>query len=139
MKNVNKNNLNIKRSKASTWSYVFWLTFGGFFTLAIIFMMGAILTISLFGISMATQSFRLANYLLAGEEKKLEPRYESNKVKNTIWLILGGWLLYIFHYLMGGIFYITYVGRGVAKYWFESAKLVALPFDLDLTLEGTQA
>lgn len=136
MKNINKNNLNIKRSKASTWTYVFWLTFGGFFTLSLIFMMGGVLTISLFGVNMATQAFRLASYLLNGDEKELEPSFESNKVKNTIWLILGGWLLYIFHYIMGGIFYITYVGRGVAKYWFDSAKLVAFPFDLDLTPKG---
>ena len=126
----------VKRDRDTTWSYVLWITLGGFISLAMVFMLAAILTISLIGVTMATQAFRLGSYLLAGADSEMEPKFEADKVRNTIWMILGGWFLYCFHYLMGGIFYITYVGRPVAEIWFDTAKVVAFPYGLDLEPEG---
>ena len=130
------NKENIVRSRASTWAYVGWLTFGGFISLTVTFFIGVILTISIIGCGMATQAFRLGNYLLGGADEVYSPEFADDKVRNTIWMILGGWFLYIFHMGMGYLFKFTYIGRNAATIWFETAKIVAFPYGVDLEPKG---
>lgn len=130
----NKTNINIKREKSTTWTYVFWLMFGGFITIGLVFLMGAILTASIVGILMSTQVFKLANYFLNGADIELVPNFEADKVKNIIWAILIGWFLYLLHMFFAGFFYITYVGRGISKMWSSTAKLVLMPFGIEIKI-----
>lgn len=125
---------NINRSQGSTWTFVLWMTLGGFISIGIIFFMGALLTCTVVGVLMTTQIFRLANYLLSGADNPVVPDYQADKVKNIIWAILIGWLLYLLHMLFGAIFYATYVGRGISKIWFDTAKLVLTPFGVEIKL-----
>lgn len=129
-----KTNINVNRERATTWTYVFWLVFGGFITIGLIFLMGVALTISVIGVLMSTQVFKLANYMLNGADMKLEPNLNADKVKNIIWAVLIGWFLYLIHMLFGGIFYLTYFGRGISDIWFSTAKLVLMPFGIEIKL-----
>lgn len=130
----NKNNVN-ERGNGSTWSFVVWLILGGFFPIALIFLAAIVLTCSIVGVSMSTQAYKLANYYLYGAEVEVTPSYEADKIKNTIWIILVGWLLYIIHMFFAGLFYITYFGRNIGKFWYKTAKLSLMPFGIEIEVK----
>jgi uncharacterized membrane protein YccF (DUF307 family) len=54
---------------------------------------------------------------------------KKRRYLNIAWLVCGGWLCAVLWYVIGGIFYMTYIGRGLGKQCFRLAKYALWPHD----------
>ena len=54
---------------------------------------------------------------------------------NVAWLVCSGWLCAVLWYVIGGVFYMTYIGRGVGKQCFRLAKYALWPHDTSVEYE----
>ena len=112
---------------------IMWNVFGGFASAIAFFIMGAILCVTIVGIPMGLQFFKLGKANLSPFEKEFDTDFEEHPVLNIIWLLLFGIELVAFRMLLGCILCVTIVGIPFAKQQFKLLKLSAAPFGADIT------
>ena len=63
------------------------------------------------------------------EELKEKERQRRRRL-NIAWIICGGWACSVFWLVIGGLFYITILGRGAGRQCFRIAKYAIWPYEI---------
>ena len=108
---------------------ILWFIFGGFISALGWLLTGCLWCITIIGIPVGLQCFKLASISLNPFGKEI--RYEGEAVSfllNVIWFLVSGWLLALGNFLLGLVLCITIVGIPFGKQFFKIAKLALRPF-----------
>ncbi len=108
---------------------ILWIIFGGFISALGWLLSGCLWCITIVGIPVGLQCFKLASISLNPFGKEI--RYEGEAVSfllNVIWFLVSGWLLALGNFLLGLVLCITIVGIPFGKQFFKIAKLALRPF-----------
>lgn len=108
---------------------IIWMVFGGIFTALYWFIAGCLFSITIIGIPLGRQAFKMASLTLAPFGKTIEYGGGApSLIANTIWLVLAGLPMAV-SYLLAGVFNcITIIGIPFGLQSFKMAKLSLLPF-----------
>lgn len=123
------------RSVPADWTLVIipgniiWMLFGGIFTALYWFLAGCLFRITIIGIPLGRQAFKMASLTLAPFGKSIEYGGGApSLIANIVWLIAAG-LPMAASYLIAGVFNcITIIGIPFGPQAFKMAKLSLLPF-----------
>lgn len=80
------------------------------------------------------QSNRVRTARREGDMENRTQKYAD--VLNVLWFVLGGWADGLLWYGLGGLFYLTYIGRPVAKQLFVIGKYAFAPFGKTVDTSG---
>ena len=108
---------------------IIWFIFGGVELALCWLIFGLIWCITIVGIPVGVQCFKLAGYTAMPFKKQVE--YESGVGKfflNVIWAIFGGLEIALVCCCFGLIFFVTIIGIPFGKQFFRIAKLALRPF-----------
>ena len=108
---------------------ILWIIFGGFISALGWLLTGCLWCITIIGIPVGLQCFKLASISLNPFGKEI--RYEGEAVSfllNVIWFLVSWWLLALGNFLLGLVLCITIVGIPFGKQFFKIAKLALRPF-----------
>lgn len=108
---------------------IIWMVFGGIFTALYWFIAGCLFSITIIGIPLGRQAFKMASLTLAPFGKTIEHGGGApSLIANIIWLVLAGLPMAV-SYLLAGVFNcITIIGIPFGLQSFKMAKLSLLPF-----------
>ena len=101
----------------STIANIIWIIFGGLVTAIGWCVAGLVFCITIIGIPLGRQCFKMASLTLAPFGKS-----------NIFWLILAGLPMAISYALLGAVYCITVIGIPIGLQCFKMAKLSLLPF-----------
>ena len=106
-----------------------WFLFGGLETAIGWFLAGVLCCITIVGIPIGLQAFKLAGLVLWPFGKEVNYGGGAGSlILNVIWIILGGLALVLSHLLCGVLFCITIIGIPFGRQHFKLAKLALMPF-----------
>lgn len=113
----------------STFANIVWIIFGGLITALSWCIAGIVFTITIVGIPLGRQCFKMASLTLAPFGKTVAYGGGApSLVANIFWLILAG-IPMALSYLVLGVFYsITVIGLPIGLQLFKMAKLSLMPF-----------
>ena len=103
----------------STIANIIWIIFGGLFTAIWWCLAGLLFYITIIGIPLGRQCFKMASLTLAPFGKT---------IANIFWLILAGLPMAFSYACLGVAYCITVIGIPVGLQCFKMAKLSLLPF-----------
>lgn len=115
---------------------ILWIIFGGFFSALGWVLVGILWCITIVGIPVGLQCFKLSSISLNPFGKEIV--YRDNAVSfllNVAWLLLSGWELALCNFLIGCFLCITIVGIPFGKQFFKIAGLALRPFGTDVVRE----
>lgn len=108
---------------------IVWMLFGGIFTAIYWFLVGCLFSITIIGIPLGRQAFKMASLTLAPFGKSIEyGGGASSLIANVIWLLCAGLPMAASHLIAGVINCITIIGIPFGLQSFKMAKLSLLPF-----------
>ncbi|MBR2365193.1 MAG: hypothetical protein IKA79_08320 [Lentisphaeria bacterium] len=112
---------------------ILWLFLGGLVTAVITTIYGCIFCITVIGIPLGLQLFKVAKLYLSpfGAEIRTANDQQVGCLAtggNILWILLGGWLTALGNLLIGGLLFCTVIGIPFAMQYFKLAKLVLAPF-----------
>ena len=113
---------------------IIWFVFGGFLMALGWVIAGILCCLTVIGIPIGLQAFKLAALALWPFGKDVE--YGGGAVSfilNVIWIILGGFALALSHLFLAVFFCITIIGIPFGKQHFKLAKLALMPFGAVIT------
>lgn len=107
-----------------------WIIFGGIIGALLWFLAGLILCITIIGIPLGLQCYKIAGLTLMpfGREVSIGEFGAVGFLANIIWIILFGWELCIYHLFVALVFAITIVGIPFSVQHIKLAKLSLVPF-----------
>ena len=107
-----------------------WLIFGGLLSALGWIVTGCLWCITLVGIPVGMQCFKLASISLNpfGKEIVYENEGPVSLLLNILWIIFGGIEMAIGNAIIGAILCITIIGIPWGKQYFKIAKLSLMPF-----------
>ena len=107
-----------------------WLIFGGLLSALGWIVTGCLWCITLVGIPVGMQCFKLASISLNpfGKEIVYENEGPVSLLLNILWIIFGGIEMAIGNAIIGAILCITIIGIPCGKQFFKIAKLSLMPF-----------
>ena len=108
---------------------IFWIIFGGLFSAIGWILAGCLWCISIIGIPVGVQCFKLSSISFNPFGKEVE--YDDSAVSflvNMLWIIISGAELAILNFVIGCILCITIVGIPFGMQFFKIAKLALAPF-----------
>ncbi len=108
---------------------ILWIIFGGLLSALGWCLAGLIWCITIIGLPVGVQCFKLASISLNPFGK--EVRYEGGAVSfllNVLWFVISGWELALGNFLLGLIMCITIIGIPFGKQFFKIAKVALCPF-----------
>lgn len=117
---------------------IIWFIFGGFFAGLGWLLAGAIWCVTIIGIPIGLQCFKLAGLSFWPFGKKVV--YSTSTVSilvNIIWLIISGLPLALVHCVSGLILCITIIGIPFGLQSFKLAKLALMPFGARVVLSDS--
>ena len=108
---------------------IIWFVFGGVFWALSLFIGGIIACITIIGIPVGLQLFKLAGFVLwpFGKEVKDCNVTGFKTVINVLWAIFGGWIVCLGFFFTGLVFCITIIGIPFGLQYFKMARFVILP------------
>ncbi|MCL2140717.1 MAG: YccF domain-containing protein [Dehalococcoidia bacterium] len=108
---------------------VLWFILGGVFMAIGWFVAGCFWCITIIGIPVGVQSFKMAGLSLFPFGKTVTySNKTSSVIFNILWLIFGGLEIAVSHFVIGCIFCITIIGIPFGKQHFKLGKLALMPF-----------
>jgi uncharacterized membrane protein YccF (DUF307 family) len=107
---------------------ILWFIFGGFIASLIWFLLGLLLTITIIGIPLAKQFFKLSRLFLSPFGKEVETNLERRPILNIIWAILFGWEIALSYLFFAAITAITVIGIPFSLQWLKLTQLALFPF-----------
>ena len=112
---------------------IIWLIFGGFEMAIVSLLEGVLLCITIIGIPVGLQLFKVAKFLIWPMGKKVVPASPSGfkAIINIIWLLLGGWENALMYLLLGVLYCITIVGIPFGLQYFKLARFILTPLGHD--------
>ena len=109
-----------------------WFVFGGFLMSLGYLLLGMLYCITIIGIPVGVQLFKLAGLALCPFGRNIEPRNGSigglSIILNIIWIVLGGIEMALAHLGLGIVFCITIIGIPFGLQHFKLALLALFPF-----------
>ena len=107
-----------------------WIIFGGLLSAIGWVLAGCLWCITVIGIPVGVQCFKLASISLNpfGKEIVYEKNGAGSFLLNLIWLIISGWELALGNAILGVILCITIIGIPWGKQYFKIAKVALMPF-----------
>ncbi len=108
---------------------IFWIIFGGLFSAIGWILAGCLWCITIIGIPVGIQCFKLSSISFNPFGKEVE--YDDSAVSflvNMLWIIISGAELAILNFVIGCILCITIVGIPFGMQFFKIAKLALAPF-----------
>ncbi|WP_022763467.1 YccF domain-containing protein [Butyrivibrio sp. AD3002] len=108
---------------------VIWFVFGGLLSAIAWWITGLLWCITVVGIPVGIQCFKLSSISLNPFGKEIEN--EGGTVSfllNVLWLLISGWELALGNAIIGCLFCITIVGIPFGKQFFKIAKVALMPF-----------
>ena len=118
-----------------------WLLFGGLTHSVITFLYGCFFCITLIGIPLGLQLFKVSKIYLSpfGAEVTSNDENATGCLAtgaNILWLLLGGWFMALLNLLTGALLFCTIIGIPFAYQYFKLAKLVLTPFGKKVQLKA---
>ena len=111
---------------------IIWFIFGGLVSGIMWILLGLLLCITIIGIPLRLQCFKVAKLSFAPFGKKVDVNPSKHIISNVIWAVLVGWELALY-YLFAGIFCcITIIGIPNGIVAFKMMKLAFLPFGAEI-------
>ena len=109
-------------------SNIIWFLFGGLVLALLWGLVGLILCITIVGIPLGVQCFKIARLSLFPYGAKVKLNITAHPIANVIWAVLGGWEIALIYLVFGILNCITIIGipRGIQT--FKFAKLALFPF-----------
>ena len=111
---------------------IVFFVFGGFIIFLGYVLGGIVLCLTIIGIPMGFQCFKLAGGVLAPFGREVRPIRQPDStlsvILNIIWIILPGIELAIMHLVLAVLFGITIIGLPIAKQHLKLLPLALLPF-----------
>ena len=116
---------------------IIWIVFGGFVSWAGWILAGCLWCITIIGIPIGTQCFKLASISLNpfGKIVSFGNMGVFSFLVNILWIIFSGIELAITNAILGCIFCITIIGIPFGKQYFKIAKLSLMPFGAEVVRE----
>ena len=113
---------------------IIWFIFGGLFNALGWFFIGCLWSITIIGIPIGSQCFKMARLQLAPFGKKIVTTNDSSMslVLNILWIIFGGLELCVANLLSALFLCITIVGIPFAAQSLKLAKLSLMPFGKEI-------
>ncbi len=108
---------------------VLWIILGGLLSALGWLLAGCVWCITIIGIPVGLQCFKLASISLNPFGKEI--RYEGEAVSfllNVAWFLISGWALALGNFLLGVLLCVSIVGIPFGKQFFKIAKLSLCPF-----------
>lgn len=108
---------------------IIWFLFGGLEFAIAFFLSGIIYCITIFGIPVGLQMFKLAGFVIWPFGKEVRD-VSCNGFKvflNVLWLIFGGIFTVLAVYFVGLLFCITIIGIPFGKQYFKIGKFLLQP------------
>ncbi|MCL2281476.1 MAG: YccF domain-containing protein [Dehalococcoidia bacterium] len=108
---------------------IIWFVFGGFWMALGWLLVGVLWCISIIGIPIGLQAFKIAKLSIFPFGKRVNTSSKTTSlILNILWLIFGGISLAISSFIIGCLFCITIIGIPFGKQHFKLAKLALMPF-----------
>ena len=108
---------------------ILWIIFGGFFSWLGWVLAGCLWCMTIIGIPVGLQCFKLASISLNPFGKEI--CYEGGAASfllNVVWFLVSGMALALGNFLLGLILCVTIIGIPFGKQFFKIAKLALRPF-----------
>ena len=108
---------------------ILWIICGGLMSALGWLLAGCVWCVTIIGIPVGLQCFKLASISLNPFGKEI--RYEGEAVSfllNIAWFLISGWVLALGNFLLGVLLCITIIGIPFGKQFFKIAKLALRPF-----------
>lgn len=112
-----------------------WLIFGGLIASILWFLAGLIFCITIIGIPIGKQLFKISSLMLLPFSKEVTVNFGKHPILNIIWAVLFGWETAVGYFFFGVISFITIIGIPFGYQWFKLMKLAFLPFGAELTIK----
>lgn len=109
-------------------SNLIWLLFGGLFLFLLWAIAGLLLCVTVIGIPLGVQCFKMARLSFAPYGKKVDLNIGKHPIANLVWAVLGGWEMALVYLLCGILNCITIVGIARGMQCFKFMKLALFPF-----------
>ena len=108
---------------------ILWIIFGGFISALGFWIAGIIWCITVVGIPVGVQCFKLSSISLNPFGKEIVDEGGAGSfLLNLLWIILFGWELALTNALIGLVLCITIIGIPFGKQFFKIAKVALFPF-----------
>ncbi len=108
---------------------ILWIIFGGLFSAMGFWLAGLIWCITVVGIPVGVQCFKLSSISLNPFGKEvIDEGGAGSFLLNLIWIIFFGWELALSNAAIGLILCITIIGIPFGKQFFKIAKVALFPF-----------
>lgn len=115
---------------------ILWFIFGGFETALGWWICGILWCITIIGIPLGKQCFKMASLSLFPFKKKVVDEESTiSLIANIFWIIFTGLPMAIGNVLLGIVFCITIIGIPFGKQFFKLAKLSLAPFGKKIVKE----
>ena len=107
-----------------------WIIFGGLLSALGWVLAGCLWCITVIGIPVGLQCFKLASISLNpfGKEIVYEGTGVGSFLLNILWLLISGWELALGNAILGIVLCITIIGIPWGKQYFKIAKVALMPF-----------
>jgi len=118
----------------STFGNIIWIVLGGFVMALGWFIAGVICCITIIGIPLGIQAFKMGQLVLwpFGRTVDFSKMGAGSLILNIFWIIFFGWELAIGSAILGMLYCITLIGIPFGIQWFKFAKLALLPFGAEI-------
>lgn len=109
---------------------ILWFVLGGFIPAMLWLLVGVLWSVTIIGIPIGMQCFKMANLQLApfGRDVDFDRMGVGSLAVNVVWIMFGGIELALVNAIIGVIFCLTVVGIPFGLQSFKLAKLSLLPF-----------
>lgn len=109
---------------------IIWWIFGGIATAVEYFTAGLVLCITIIGIPLGLQLFKMGLVMLFPFGSEISPASKNpfGVIGNVLWAILAGIWIALTHVVLGVLLFITIIGIPWAKKHFMFAKVAMTPF-----------
>ncbi len=107
---------------------ILWFVPCGLITGLIWFVLGLVWCVTLVGIPVGIKCFKMAGLVFFPFGKTVECNFEEHPFGNALWLVLGGLLTAVIHFIIGLVLCVTLVLIPFAKQNFKIARYALSPF-----------
>ncbi len=111
-----------------------WIVFGGFFSWAMWIVVGIVWCVTIVGIPIGTQCFKLAAISLNpfGQEIVYEENGGLSFLLNVLWFVFGGAEMALSNFILGLVLCVSIIGIPFGKQFFKIARLSMQPFGAEV-------
>ncbi len=112
---------------------IIWIIFGGAVNAGLWLLYGILWHITIIGIPLGKQCFKLASLTFAPFTKELQEKPTAvSGVQNFFWAIFTGIPMAVENFVIGVIFCITIIGIPFGKQYFKLARLSLAPYGVEV-------